>query len=136
MMEKKNPKWLKLMIKYFDYLKINVVTITYDELKDLPSSADTHLIVSESTLISKKRFIEAIKGYLGFALKNNLFSIHHISSFSAPELPLRNSTKSYYFYRMPFLIAPFCLQITQEFLQKNEEKTKWPGGKRAKLPVN
>lgn len=134
-MEKKAPPWLELMTRYFYRLKIGTTTITCRDLKHLPVGKKTHLIISESTLTAKKRLAQVMEGYLGFALENNLFPIHHISSFN--DYKYQNKRDGYYyFYPLPFIIAPFCIRIAQKFSQNPQKEAKWERGERARLQIN
>ena len=129
------PKWYPLMEEYFKELKVSLILTHFEEIKQLSQLSRIHVIVSESTLSSKKKFDRQMKDYLGFAVQSNLLCIHHISSFMIRRtfIELRNR-KPYYFYKMPFSIASFCWHLLEDFLKDSREKRVWPGGKRAKLP--
>lgn len=131
-MEEKLPEWYGIMEEYFAQLGVALKLTNIEEIKELSCEKRPQIIVSESNLSSREQFRRHMKGYLGFALRNGLTSVHHISSFAKEWGELRNS-RHYHFYRMPFSIAPFCLHLLQDFLQ--DGKRVWPGGKRAKLPI-
>lgn len=134
-LEDQLPEWYQLMQEYFKQLGVTLILTDIEEIKQLSQYHMIHIIISESTLISKAKFRKKMKEYLAFALQKNLVYVHHISSFTIQRefIELRNR-KHYYFYKMPFSIAPFCLHLLEEFLKADEEKWVWPGGRRAKLP--
>ena len=129
------PKWYPIMLGYFKQLGVALILTNLEEIKQLSQYSKIHVIMSESTLTSKEKINRHMKEYLEFALQNNLLHVHHVSSFVIQRkfIELRNR-RPYYFYKMPFSIAPFCWNLLEEFLEDSREKRVWPGGRKAKLP--
>ena len=139
-MEEKQPEWYPFMVDSFEQFGVTLISIDTEQIKQLSPGVRNHVIVSESTLASKEIFDRQMASYLGFVLRSNLITVHHISSFAMrPKCMELKNKRHYHFYRMPFSIASLCSHILQQFLQDNEEteeqRRSWPGGKRARLPM-
>ncbi len=135
-LETARPKWYERLAEYFTYQDIFLIPVNFNDLKEFAGNEKIHVIVSESSFEAKEAFERQNHGFLGFALRNNFFHIHHISSFQMTrDLVELRDKKNYYFYKLPFSMAAFSLHVANEFFDSHQKVQKWPGGRRAKLPA-
>lgn len=131
------PNWYTALSQYFSDYDINLVPIEMNDLKHLGPDRNISLIMSEISFYGNDVFDKAFSGFLGHIMKSGLYHIHHISSFamSHEQVAIKRKTKKYYFYKMPFSINDFVNYVADKYFENLKNSTKWPGGKRAKLPT-
>lgn len=132
----KLPRWYPALSRAFSDYGVNVVPVEVRDLSTVIEDEKSHIIFSETGFYGKKIFQKGLKGYLGFSIRNTSNFFHHISSFAMDKdkLNLKQKNKTYFYYRMPFTPDVFASHVSSFFYETQEEKYKWPGGKRARLP--
>ena len=114
---------------------ITLVPIRFSDLREIASNKKSHVLVILQDMQSKSRFERIKRRYLEIAVKNRQIILHEVSSFS-PSIDLHkgNRIKSYFHYTLPNSILKIANQISYSYANDKLNISKWPGGKRAKLP--
>jgi len=129
------PCYLK-MARAFASMGITLVPVDYRSLANmLKSDKKAHVMVVERDLEDRNTLKIIMTRYLGFILKSHQVRLFHFSSFDSllqKEVPrLRGS---YFYFRMPQHLISSIRNICQEYFSFVQKRTRWPGGRRAKLP--
>ena len=135
-LENNPPKWYYFIHNYLAQLGTTTILSNFLTIKEMAKKKRVEFIISESTLLAKRRFEQNIKHQLPLLLRKGVLSVHHISSFAIRQefIQLRNR-KHYYLYQMPFNLATFCQCLQAEFINPDETNLQWPGGRKAGLPM-
>jgi hypothetical protein len=115
---------------------IELIPITLDELITLKIDRRKVVFNFAPDLRSFYSYQSMLNRYLNFQLLNQNILLFDANSFH--ENPITHKLfryKNYYFFRLPFKMTEIVTSLALVYLseQKNLD-TKWPGGRRAKLP--
>jgi hypothetical protein len=117
-------------------LGMMLVPIRIDQLQTLVSSTDqTQIVVICSVTDSKemKLYHEKVRNFLKYILNSKRITFMHLSSFSKlNDTRLFSTNKNYFFMKCPIDARVLSTKIARYYVQKSEENTRWPGGRRGR----
>lgn len=131
------PKTFHTYDRHFRRIGYVLVPVRLDQLQMLMStSSQEHMIVlcSISDAREYKLYNERIRPYLKYILKSKRITFLQASSFS--KLNDQKSLalfKNYFFLKYPMNALELVQKVAQYYATKKEQKTVWPGGRRATL---
>jgi hypothetical protein len=135
LLEEKLPQVFYTFHKFLKERGYILVPVRIDQLQTLTAStAQTHIIVLSSVIDAQeyKLFNEKVRGLLKFVLKSKRLTFMQLSSFSKlNEIKKYIRNRNYFFLKYPLNARLLANNIAQYYNLKAEEKTRWPGGKRA-----
>lgn len=135
LLEEKLPEMFYVFDRLFRNLGFILVPVRIDQLQTLAASThQNHLIVLSSVTDVKefRQYNEKVRGLLKFILKSRRITFMHLSSFSKlNDVKKHTLTKNYFFLKYPLDSRVLSARIARYHELKTEEKSRWPGGKRA-----
>lgn len=135
LLEEQLPRTFYVFDAIFKDLGYILVPVRIDQLQTLASStSQNHLIVLSSVTDVReyKYFNEKVRGLLKFVLKSKRITFMQLSSFSKlNDIKKYILSKNYFFLKYPLDARILSARIARYQELKTEEKTRWPGGKRA-----
>lgn len=131
------PKSFYIFDKYLKELGFILVPVKIDQLQILVSSSEQEQVIvlcSVTNVREYKLYNDKIRKFLKFILKSKRLTFMHFSSFSKLN-DQKNFViqKNYYFLRYPLNAKQLSFKISKYHALKKEQRTIWPGGKRATL---
>ncbi len=117
-------------------LDVSLIPIEARDLGRLASSQMQHLMVFIPDLQSFNRFQKLRKQFLDFALIGKKFCLFEMSSFAPIDIASRlKRLNMYHHFKLPILLEQVLRPVALAFYQQSCDTQKWPGGRRATLPV-
>lgn len=137
MTSKKLSSQYIILSNFFAQHHISLIPITITDFKLLlHESNNIHVIAMVNTLESREIFDGQVKNFLNFLIKQKKIHFYHISSFRPlAELGFLSKNGSYQFYPLPVDATLVCDDVSTRYFAQMRQTTKWPGGRRAKLPI-
>jgi len=137
MTSKKVSAQFIILSNFFAKHHISLIPIAISDFKLLlHESNNIHVIAMINTLESKETFEDQVKNFLNFLIKQKKIHFYHISSFRPlAELGFLSKNGSYQFYPLPSNAELVCNDVCTHYFGKMRQTSKWPGGRRAKLPI-
>lgn len=122
----------KLFAKY----RIKLVPVKPGDFTEMMDGTRKHLLVVCRDLQSQKTFLNFRSKFLDYASLNNKVSMFHVTSFSRIHIAHKvEQTYGYFYKRLPAGYDELSKFIAYTYYKQTEINRKWPGGRRAKLPV-
>lgn len=132
----KLPDWYFVLADILNKDDITLIPITSDQIEDVISNERIHVITSVHDFAGKAKFNNHAREFLSFASKNRLIHLYFLSSFSGLSSHFDFVSKDlFHFYTLPMRIEHFALLFRNNYYKVETNISKWPGGRRAKLPV-
>lgn len=129
------PKHYYVFDKFFKDQGYILVPVKIDQLQLLAAStSQNHLIVISSVTDAKecKLYNDKVRGLLKYVLKSKRITFMLMGSFSKlNDVKNHTLTKNYFFLKYPLDARLIVAQIARYHDLKTEEKSRWPGGRRA-----
>jgi hypothetical protein len=123
--------------KYLKELGFILVPVKVDQIQSLISASDQEQVIVLSSVSDAKEYKmynEKVRGILKYILKSKRLTFMHLSSFSKlNDQNLYSILKNYFFMKYPINAKELCLKIGKYHAMKKEQRTVWPGGRRAGL---
>ena len=114
---------------------ITLVPITTHELVNLARPKKQFVISATADLNSFKALTRVRKSFLDFALVSQKFCLFDISSFGKISISYKlEKNQSYFYYPLPMTFNQMAANIASHYFSQSGTISRWPGGKRAKLP--
>lgn len=122
--------------KMFAKYGIKLVPVRPGDFSEMMDGSRKHLLVVCRDLQSQKNFLNFRSKFLDYALLNNKVSMFHVTSFSRIHIAHKVEQSYGYFYkRLPAAYQDLAKFISFTYYKQATINRKWPGGRRAKLPV-
>jgi hypothetical protein len=126
-----------IFTKQFAKYGIKLVPVKPVDFSEMMDGSRKHLLAVCRDLKSQKTFMSFRNKFLDYALLNNKVSMFHITSFSRVHIAHKIEQTSGYFYkRLPSTYSDLVNFISYTYYKQIKVNKKWPGGRRAKLPVS
>ena len=136
-LEDQLPKNYYIFDRYLKDLGFILVPVKIDQLQSLVSASDQEQVIvlcSVSDSREYRIYNEKVRGFLKFILKYKRITFMHMSSFSKlNDQRLFALQKNYYFFKFPFSAKDLSFKISRYHALKKDQRTIWPGGRRATL---
>jgi hypothetical protein len=130
------PDFFFSIAEQLSQYNICLVPVRAKELSELSSGVKQHVVTFVPNFDSLKRLCEIRKRYLDFALSSSKFVLYDISSFGPISIAHKlHRLKNYNHYYLPVGTKAVAAQILTNVYEERKIAKKWPGGRRAKLPV-
>lgn len=114
-----------------------LVPVKIDQLQSLVASSEQEQVIVLCSVTDSheyKVYNEKIRGFLKFILKSKRLTFMHFSSFGKLNDQRQYLIqRNYYFLRYPINAKSLSAKIVKYHILKKEERTIWPGGRRATL---
>jgi hypothetical protein len=130
----------KAFYKFNEHLKNKgfvLVPVKFDQLQSLISSSGQEQVIvlcSVSDVKEFKAYNQKVRSLLKFILKSKRLTFIHLCSFSKLNDQKKFSLqKNYFFMKYPLSAKELSQTIVKFHQLKNDQKTVWPGGRRATL---
>jgi len=133
------PKTFYVFDKFLKESGFILVPVKIDQLQSLVASSDQEQVIVLCSVTSVREFKlynDKVRGFLKFILKSKRLTFMHLSSFSKLN-DQKNYViqKNYYFLRYPLDAKQLSLKIAKYHTLKKDQRTVWPGGRRATYAV-
>ena len=136
-LEDSPPRSFYVFDQFFKELGFILVPVKVDQIQSLVATSEQEQVVviaSVSNAREYKIYNEKVRGYLKYILKSKRLSLMHLSSFSnLNDQKLFAFQKNYFFIKYPMNAKEICTNICKYYFVKQEQRTVWPGGKKATL---
>lgn len=117
-----------------------LVPVKMDQLQTLAASSEQNQLIVLSSVTNSyeyKIFNEKVRGLLKYVLKSKRLNFLQLSSFSKlNDSRMFSLQKNYYFMKYPLDGRRLVDRIVNFHIEKNEQRTMWPGGKRSSVVGN
>ncbi len=123
--------------KFFQNYHMMLVPITVSDLKNyLPKNRENILVVTKD-LQSYKQYRVLLKRFLNYSIRNSKMRVFEVSSFPIfHDMSLLREEKVIT-VSLPISMLDLARTVIPKVVTEEVSvENKWPGGKRAKLPVN
>ena len=131
------PKAYYVFDHFLKQLGFILVPVKIDQLQSLVSTSEQEQVIVISSVTDfreYKIYNDKVRGFLKYILKSKRLTFMHLSSFSKlNDQKLYVHQKNYYFIKYPLNAKDLSLKISKYHALKKEQRTVWPGGRRATL---
>jgi hypothetical protein len=136
-LDEKLPKAFYVFNEHLKKQNFVLVPIKVDQLQSIISASGQDQVVilcSVTDVREFKSYSQKIRGLLKFILKSKRLTFIHLSSFSKLNDQKKFSLqKNYFFMKYPLSARELTHTIVKFYQLKKDQKTVWPGGRRATL---
>lgn len=131
------PKAYYTFDNFLKALGFILVPVKMDQLQSLVAASDQEQVIVLCSVTDSREFKmynEKVRKFLKFILKSKRLTFMHLCSFSKlSDQRLYTLQKNYYFIKYPLNARDLSYKIAKYHTLKKEQRTVWPGGKRATL---
>ena len=136
-MDEALPKAYFIFDRYLKELGFILVPVKIDQLQSLVASSEQEQVIvicSVSDAKEYKSYNEKIRGFLKYILKSKRLTFMHLSSFcKLNDQKKFTIQRNYFFIKYPLNAKELSLRIGKYHALKKDQRTVWPGGRRATL---
>lgn len=131
------PRAFYVFDHFLKELGFILVPVKIDQLQSLVSTTEQEQVIVLSSVTDFREYRiynEKVRGFLKYVLKSKRLTFMHLSSFSKlNDQKQFVHQKNYFFIKYPFNAKDLSLKISKYHALKSEQRTVWPGGRRANI---